>query len=548
MDKRKSFWKYVLAYKFRYIVMCFAYFCTVAAQIAIPLLISGLLAGIGVMDAQDFRKGGFLFLLLILAETVGGLVFEHYNYGLSNRALIDAEHEMLQALFGVSYEALSKQNTNYLSQLIHNDIVAMMDFYVEKLPSLVFQAIKLAVIVVMLLAVDMWVGVIAFACVLLYVLIYFLSRRKSYELSRRASAARSSVFAFVTGKLSQTLMIKLNSWQDAIKNEFKAIGDHFVKSGLKNYDFGNAIKNLSNTWSRCFVLFLLVFLYCGPLGGAGSAAVVTVFTTAVLYIQEMFASAAYLLQGGRYYQTYKVSRDRMNDLLDMPRERQGEVRLETVENISLDNVSFSYEGGRQLLSEASCNFTKGNIYTVSGENGVGKTTLFLLMMGILEKTGGHVYWNGEEIENLNLLEMRRDHVGFVNQEPLLMEDTIYNNLFYGRDKKRLSVEALRQYKLLDFVDKKENGYETKINNQTSNLSGGQKQRIAIMRALLRDPDILFFDEPTSALDAEGGEEFVRMLQEEKRKRIIFLISHDEKLLEIGDHNVMFKPGGVVEIR
>lgn len=113
-----------------------------------------------------------------------------------------------------------------------------------------------------------------------------------------------------------------------------------------------------------------------------------------------------------------------------------------------------------------------------------------------------------------------------------MEGTIYDNLFYGREDEKKSVDELGKYSLLDFVALQDEGYETQINSGSNNLSGGQKQRIAITRALLKDTEVLFFDEPTSALDSDGVLLFIEILRQIKENKIIIVITHDKLLRDV----------------
>ena len=118
-----------------------------------------------------------------------------------------------------------------------------------------------------------------------------------------------------------------------------------------------------------------------------------------------------------------------------------------------------------------------------------------------------------------------------------MEGTISDNLFYGREEAKKSADELSRYALLDFVAEKDQGYETQVNSQSSNLSGGQKQRIAIVRALLKETQVLCFDEPTSALDSDGILLFTEMLQQIKEDKIVIVITHDRQIREACDEVV-----------
>lgn len=537
MNKKYNFFSYVWKYKAQYVMLCMAYVAVVVSQILIPDFLSDMTSGLGSMEKAEFLKMSLLFFGFIALEMLGSFVFGHYNYKLSNVSLVNADADAVELLTHTRYEELVKQNLSYLVQIVHNDFCIIMDFFVEKLPSLVLQFVEIAVLIVLLLKTNVIIGLAALLCLAFYVGLYFLSQKKYYVLEKEASAERSAYLAFAIGKMSNVLLIKLNAWQAVVKKELRKKGDRYLEAAVKQLDFQNLINNFSTTWGRIFLLALVVILYF--VGADKNVDMLKVVTISLLYIQQLISCAKYVIQCGTMYQSYRVSRNRVQQILSMPKEEKGEKKLDMVENITLDKVSFSY-GERKLLNGFSKEFTKNHSYAIVGENGSGKTTLLLLILGILHRQGGEVCWNGEKIETLNTDDLRKNNIGFVNQEPMLMEDTIYNNLFYGQEEKAKPVQELEQYPLLDFVKEKKDGFETMINSQSNNLSGGQKQRIAIVRALLRDSEVLIFDEPTSALDTEGTKQFLEMLQKEKKNRIIFIVTHDEAVVEQCDEMIDFR--------
>ncbi len=535
MKKKYEFFRYIMRYKVQYSILCLAYAGVVISQLLIPKFLSEMTAGLGIMSQNVFLQWVVLFCGVIILEMSGTYLFGHYNYKLSNMAVVGAEADAVEMLIHTEYESLLKQNSSYLVQIVHNDIVYVMDFFVEKIPLLVLQFGEIIILTVLLLKTNIFIGIAAIICVAFYVVLYLLSQKKYYYLQKLASAERSAFLSFVIGKMSNVLLIKLNSWQVAVKKELGNKGERYVKNAVKQLDFQNLINNLSTTWGRIFLLMLVGILFM--ISSGRNMDVLKIFTVSLLYIQQLLNCAKYVIQGGSMYQTYRVSVDRLQQMLGMPKESNGERTLDKVHCISLDKVSFSY-GEKDVVKKISCKFTKGHSYAIVGGNGSGKTTLMLLLLGILRKQHGNIFWNNCAIEELDVEKLRKNNIGFVNQEPMLIEDTIYNNLFYGQEEKRKSVEELEEYVFLDFIKEMPQGFETLINSQSNNLSGGQKQRIAIVRALLRNSDILIFDEPTSALDEEGTKQFVELLEKEKEKRIIFVVTHDEAVVQMCDEKIV----------
>ncbi len=527
--------KYLKERKWQYLALLLAYLCVIISQLLIPQQVSKMLScitaegvGIGLLTAGMF--------CLIAVEAAGTYCFGHFNYKLSNELTVVSEQDCLQQMLQISYQKIAGINSAYVGQRMNNDLCYIMDFYVEKIPLLIFQGVKGIAIVVLLFMVSFYVGLFAAAGIGIYVAIYLLTRKRYYQLSEEHRKMHFMLTSVVCGKLSRLLTIKLNSWYKATQRDFQTAGEKFVKASVKYLDFDNFTSNISNVIGRALIPALLLGLYfsSGQNGGASQAGN---FAMALLYMQELIAVTKYIVQGGNFYQSYQVSCNMMDQLLEMPKEQCGEGVLQEVNTLELQNVTFSY-GEKEVLKRFSHKFEKGRIYALCGENGTGKSTLLLLMMGILNPEGGEVLWNGRKVPDLDMQQLRKARIGFVNQEPLLMEGSIHENLFYGREEEEKSPDELNGYALLDFVASQEQGYETQVNGQSNNLSGGQKQRIAIMRALLKGTEVLFLDEPTSALDSEGILLLMEMLQQIKEDKIIVIITHDKLVREVCDEVVM----------
>ncbi|MFM7683342.1 MAG: ATP-binding cassette domain-containing protein [Bacteroidota bacterium] len=144
---------------------------------------------------------------------------------------------------------------------------------------------------------------------------------------------------------------------------------------------------------------------------------------------------------------------------------------------------------------------KHEVLGISGKSGSGKTTLIKLLLGIYPVKSGHILIDGKKIETINSREFRRQ-IGYLSQEPLFFNGTIYENLTYGLDDfAPAEVEFIcRKCLIHDFIISLPLGYQTEIGNSGNKISGGQKQKLAIARALIRKPEILVLDEPDKNLD------------------------------------------------
>jgi subfamily B ATP-binding cassette protein MsbA len=251
-----------------------------------------------------------------------------------------------------------------------------------------------------------------------------------------------------------------------------------------------------------------------------------------------------------------VAADRVFELIDMkplvqePEEPRPLPRQ--VESIEFRDVGFTYltKGHTRptVLDNINLKFNKGEVIAVVGENGSGKSTLVNLLPRFFDTDRGSVLLDGIDIRDCALADLR-GHIGVVTQETLLFDDTIYENIRYGKfDAERPAVEkAADQAFVTQFLDQMPERLATRVGEKGASLSGGQRQRIALARAILRNPDILILDEATSAIDSLSERLIHQTLETFVRDRTTFIITHSisDSILKLITRAVVLERGRVI---
>jgi subfamily B ATP-binding cassette protein MsbA len=223
-----------------------------------------------------------------------------------------------------------------------------------------------------------------------------------------------------------------------------------------------------------------------------------------------------------------------------------EVLKDFRESIEFRNVSFAYDA-EPVLRNINLVIPKGKTVALVGPSGGGKSTLADLVPRFYDPTGGDVLIDGKSLRDYNL-ESIRHHMGVVTQESILFNDTIFNNIAFGKEgvSEAAVMDAARIANAHDFIMQTENGYQTFIGERGSKLSGGQRQRLSIARAVLKNPPILILDEATSALDSESEKLVQEALFNLMKNRTSLIIAHRLSTIQHADEILVVQEGQVVE--
>jgi len=215
--------------------------------------------------------------------------------------------------------------------------------------------------------------------------------------------------------------------------------------------------------------------------------------------------------------------------------------------IEINKLSYSY-GTKEILNDINCEFEKNKIYGIKGESGSGKTTFIDLILGLLQPSKGKILINSLDLDRS--IAFSGNYASYVPQEIYLTDTSIAENIAFGLDYNKINFDKLKEVlvkaNLFDFINSLPEGHDTIVGEKGVKISGGQKQRVGIARALYFDTDIIVFDEATSALDYATEERITQEILKLKKDRIIFIVAHRLKTLDICDEVLTISNGKVVK--
>ena len=270
----------------------------------------------------------------------------------------------------------------------------------------------------------------------------------------------------------------------------------------------------------------------------------TIFYSIINPAKE-FSKSAYAVQRGL------ASMQRIDKILGAESERNNNAapkKIRFTREISYRQVWFAYEQDNWVLKNIDLSIPKGKTIALVGESGSGKSTMVDLLLRFYSVQRGGIFIDDINIEDVTLYDLR-SHMGYVNQEAILFNDTFFNNIAFGTQNATLAqVEAAaRIANAHDFIMEFPEQYETKVGERGTNLSGGQRQRIAIARAILKDPRILLLDEATSSLDNESEELVQDALNRLMQNRTTVIIAHRLSTIKVAHRIAVLDAGKIIEL-
>ncbi|MDI3529850.1 MAG: ATP-binding cassette, subfamily bacterial, partial [Thermoanaerobacter sp.] len=271
----------------------------------------------------------------------------------------------------------------------------------------------------------------------------------------------------------------------------------------------------------------------------------------IIYISQFLQPLTVLLRFIEQYQQGMAGFRRFVELMDTEPEiadKKGAIELKDVKgDIEFDNVTFSYDNKREVLSGINLKIKHGETVAIVGPSGAGKTTLLSLIPRFYEIDAGSIKIDGIDIRDVKLSSLR-ENIGIVQQDVFLFSGTIKENIAYGKlDASDEEItNAAKAANAHDFIMELKDGYDTYIGERGVKLSGGQKQRISIARMFLKNPPILILDEATSSLDNKSESIIQQSIENLSKNRTTLIIAHRLGTIRNAKRIIVLTENGIEE--
>lgn len=490
------------------------------------------------------------FALVALQATLA--VLSYWN----NRTTITIGQNMVNDLRSDLYQHLQRLSLSFhvnrqVGDLLYRltwDTYAVQALTMNGIFPIASAAMFLVGMTVVLLRIDWVLTLVALAvCPILYLAIQRMTARIT-DVSVSARELESGVYSLVQHGLSAIRVVQAFTQEEAEHRRFLDQSYASLSASRRLYLVQTLYSGFVNTLITAGTASVLWLGARRVLTGTMSVGDVLVFLG---YVTALYAPVNSLSQTYSTIQSAKTGMWRVFEILEAPEVVAGGPlpidRTKLRGEIRFEDIGFSYDGKRAVLSDVSFTAPAGSSVALVGPTGAGKSTLVSLLPRFYDPRSGRVLLDGVDLREFQLPALRRT-IAMVLQPPIVFPATVRENIAYGKPgASAAEIErAAELAQLAPFLARLPEGLETRIGEGGANLSEGERQRLTIARALLRDAPILILDEPTASVDAETEALLIAGLKTLMRGRTIFIIAHRLSTVRDADQILVIRDGKIVE--
>lgn len=456
--------------------------------------------------------------------------------------LRDLRKELYDKILDFPASLMSKDNRGDLVSRTTNDVLEVEWCVNNTLDLLIEHPIPVIIYLITLFTISPKLTLFALVLLMLCALIVIVIGRSLKRLAHKGQSERGTILSQYEETIGGLTVIRSFNAEKQASERFEEINEENRRTFRKL----NRVLALSSPVTRFTVSTVLaVLLWFGgnSLLSGGTRLSGAEFVYFLLIFHSIIAPVRGIAKASYSIRKQVASLERINKVLNMENgQTAGDlndnavVKIEpNVPAIEFSHVSYSYEDDAPVLEDFSFVLEQGSSIAIVGSVGVGKTTAAELAIKLFTPQAGGIKVYGKDITTVSATSIRKV-IGFVPQDAVLFNDTVFNNIALGADKASVKdvEEAAKKAGIHEFIMSLTEGYDTVVGDRGSRLSGGQKQQIALARAFLKDAPILILDEATASLDPKTAASIIDAITVLMRSRSTLLITHDEKVARMAD--------------
>lgn len=554
--------KYLRPYYFKLVVVIlFAAASTVFSIVgpkilakATDKLSEGVLAKVAGTGGIDFEYIGHIIFILVCLYLVSALF--SYIQGfitstVSQRVAFDLRTSISKKMDRMPLSYFDRHTSGDILSRVTNDIDTIAQSLNQSMSQVITSSVTVVGIFIMMLSISPIMTLIAVCVLPVSIILIGFVMKHSQKYFARQQTALGDVNGHIEEMYGGHNVVKAFNGEEASVKQFNEYNDVLYESAWKSQFFSGLMQPITGFVGN--VGYVAVCLLGGMLA-SGNTITIGDIQAFIQYVRQFNQPISQLAQTMNMLQSTAAAAERVFEFLgeeelepETPKVTADEV-AKVEGSVTFADVNFGYLKDQTIINDFSLHVHAGQTVAIVGPTGAGKTTIVKLLMRFYELNSGSILIDGKDIRDFGRQDLR-SLFGMVLQDTWLFNGTIKENLMYGKlDASDEEVKEACKVAYVDhFVQTLENGYETMINEESSNISQGQKQLLTIARAFLKDPKILILDEATSSVDTRTEVLIQKGMEKLMEGRTSFVIAHRLSTIRDADTIIVMKDGDIVEL-
>ena len=492
-----------------------------------------------------------VLLVLYVISTVFSLIQGFAMSGIAQKVSYKMRKEISEKINRMPLKYFDTKTHGEVLSRVTNDVDTVSQTLNQSMSQIITSATTLIGVLIMMFSIN-WVMTLV-ALLIIPVSLGLIS--VVVKKSQRYYKSQQEYLGHVNGQVEEVYsghnIVKAFNSEEREINTFNDLNDTLYKSAWKSQFLSGLMQPLSNFVGN--LGYVSVCLLGGFLAG-GNTITIGDIQAFIQYVRQFNQPIAQLAQTMNMLQSTAAAAERVFEFLEEEELEPETVKIETDEveklhgSVTFNQVNFGYLPEKTIIHDFNMHVHAGQTVAIVGPTGAGKTTIVKLLMRFYELNKGSIMIDGHDIKDFSRHDLR-SLFGMVLQDTWLFNGTIKENLMYGKlDASDEEVKNACEMAYVDhFVNTLEDGYDTVLDEETSNISQGQKQLLTIARAFLKDPKILILDEATSSVDTRTEVLIQKGMEKLMEGRTSFVIAHSLSTIRDANTIIVMKDGDIVEI-
>lgn len=466
-----------------------------------------------------------------------------------DRIILNLRNDVFEKAQYLPMRFYDKTSTGAVINRISGDSNTLLGFMLRITQEVVVEFFKMIGIIVVMLIMNPRLTLLSLIPVPLVVIGARIFGKKIRPFYLRIWRRWTAVASVLTDTIPGIRVVKSFTNEEGAAKRFKKENQEWYNTDASAAAILNAFPAIVNTLIS--IGSVMIWVFGGRMVINGSAELTPgLLVSFISYASMFYGPVNFFANLYDSYQSVLASSERILDILDAEPEHdfgKGHVLPGIKGKIEFKNVSFSFDRTKKTLKNINLTINPGDIVGIVGTTGSGKSTLINLFMRYYDHYDGEIYVDGVNIKDIDM-QYYRGQIGFVQQEPLMFHDTIFNNIAYGIENCPVErvLQAADVANAHEFIVRQPDGYDAVLGERGVGLSGGERQRVSIARAVLKNPSILVFDEATASVDSETEHLIQEAIERLISGRTTIMIAHRLSTLSKANKIVVVDNGEIIE--